>query len=49
MYQVPFDAVGKFGSMVLNNNANWSSTYASYLESNQNSLDSLVEKMAEYQ
>ena len=49
MYQVPFDAVGKFGSMVLSNNANWSSTYASYLESNQNALDSLVEKMAEYQ
>jgi len=48
MYQVPFDAVAKFGTMVLGNNPNWSSTYAANLDAIQNALDSLVEKIKEF-
>ena len=48
MYQVAFDPVGKFGSMVKDNNASWASTMAANLDANQKALDDLVTAFAEF-
>ncbi len=49
MYQVPFDPVSKFGSMIKDNNPNWASTMAANLDANQKALDELVAAFAEFQ
>ena len=49
MYQVAFDPVSQFGSMIKDNNANWASTMAAKLDANQKALDDLVAAFAEFQ